>query len=201
MKNLFVIALMTLLSTATFANTENPINDNSQVSVEVEEANTALILKMTNLEELPTTVFLKDDNNTTVFTKKMKATSSIALRLDLSQITKGEYTLHIKRDQKSFIQDITIDANGSVTVGEMTTWVKPTLTEKANKFVVSNPNASVKSVKMYDVEGNLIYTKRYGKDEAAAANVAFNLAQVEKGNYTVIVNTFNDAFDFAVEVK
>lgn len=201
MKNLFVIALLTLLGTATFANTENPINDNSQVTVETEETSTALILKMTNLEELPTTVYLKNDNNTVVYKKKMKSTSSIALRMDLSQIAEGDYTLHIKHSEKSYVQDITINTDRSIAVGDMVTWVKPTFTLEADKFVVSNPNASVKSVKMYDADNNLVYTKKYGKKEATAANVAFNLSQASKGKYTVIVSTFNEAYDFSVEVK
>jgi hypothetical protein len=201
MKNLLVIALMTLLSTATFANAENPIKDNSQMTVEAEETKTAVILKLTNLAEQPTTVYLEDDNSTTVFSKKMKATSDIALRLDLSQVKSGDYVLRVKRNQKSFVQDITVRRDGSVVVGEMTTWVKPTLRQETGKFVVSNPNASVKSVKMYDKEGNLVYHKKYGKREKAAANVAFNLAQVSKGTYTVIVSTFNEAYDFEVEVQ
>lgn len=201
MKNLLVIALMTLLSTATFANAENPIKDNSQMTVEAEEASTAVILKLTNLAEKPTTVYLENDNGTTVFTKKMKATSEIALRLDLSQIEAGDYILRVKRNEKSFVQDITVNRDGFVIVGEMTTWVKPTLVQKTGKFVVSNPNASVKSVKMYDKAGNLVYTKKYGKREKTAANVAFNLSQVSIGTYTVIVSTFNEAYDFEVEVR
>ncbi len=200
MKNLLVIALMTLLSAATFANAENPIKDNSQLSVTAEEAQTAVILRLTNLEELPTTVFLKNDNNAVVFTKKMKATTAIALRLDLTQIPTGEYTLNVKRDAKTFVQDITINKDGSVRIGEMATWVKPVMTQETGSFTVTNPNAAVKSVKIYNKKGDLIYAKKYRAKEKEAAKVKFNLEQVKKGEYTVIVSTFNDAYDFDLKV-
>jgi len=201
MKNLFVIALMTLLSTVTFANAEKPIKDKSNLTVEAEETNTAVILRLTNLEEERMMVYLKDDKNNAVFTKKMKATTEVALRLDLSKVKKGNYTLEVKCSAKSFVQDLTINKDGSVSVGEMTTWVKPILTKKIGKFVVTNPNNSVKSVKIYNTKGNLIYSNKYGKREKGAGKVIYNLGQVKGGKYTVIVSTFNDVFDYEIEIS
>ena len=123
------------------------------------------------------------------------------MTLDLSNLEGGEYLLTVIRANKSYSQALTIGEFGKVKIGEMEEITKPVLTQKEGSFIVTNPNATVKNVSIYNKKGSLLYEKKYAKKEGKAKRVIYDLKKAKTGTYTVKISTNDGIYYEEIIVK
>jgi hypothetical protein len=191
MKNLVLAVAFILVQVAAFANTGNPTTDHSRLFVKTSDAS-SVQLRLINLENEKTTLRLVNENFDKVYQKEITSPTGFSMTLDLSKLEAGEYLLTVVRANKSYSQALTIGEFGKVKIGEMEEVSKPILTQKEGNFIVTNPNATVKNVSIYNKKGHLLYEKQYAEKESKAKRVVYDLKKAKTGTYTVKIST-NDA--------
>lgn len=196
LKNMVMIALFVMMQVVAFANDGNP--DKSKVVVE--SNSTAIALSLQNLEKQATAIALKNADSEVLFDRKVKNRADLGLRLDVSQLLDGNYSLVIDRKHKAYIQALELK-NGEVLVGKMIEIVKPTIVKNKKGFTVSNPNASIKSVEIVNESGETIYAKAYTAKDAKATKIRYLMKSVAKGYYIVKVVTSYDVYYKNINLK
>lgn len=196
-----LVTLMMMSQLAVFANTDNPNAEKGQVSVKAMEG-TKIVLKFPNWGKgVTSTIQLKNTDYQDVYKTEISEASGFSMKINLSKLENSEYWLVITRGKEIYRQLLSINRMGFVTVGEMTEITKPTLIQKTNNFVIKNPSANVKNVSIFDMNGKLVYARKYGKKEREAKEVIFNLKEITNGKYSVRITTSDDVFYTSLEVK
>lgn len=200
MKNLVLAVAFILVQVAAFANTGIPTTDHSRLFVKTSDAS-SVQLRLINLANEKTTLRLVNENFDKVYQKEIISPTGFSMTLDLSNLKAGNYLLTVIRANKSYTQALTIDEFSKVNIGKMEEISKPVFTQKKDSFTVTNPNATVQNVSIYNEKGNLLYEKQYAEKEGKAKRVVYDLKKAKTGTYTVKISTNDGDYYEEIVVK
>lgn len=169
--------------------------DYSQLLVEGTSAS-ALTLRMINLQREETTLRVYDAQDQVVHHQVIEAVQGFAVRLNLESLPAGDYRIVMERAAKDLVQTVTVDRVGRVMMGSYREVLHPVFVTQADAFVLSNPESDLRSVLLYDANGQEVFRKSYTKAERKATSVKFTLKQLPAGDYTVRVQTRHRTYFF-----
>lgn len=165
-----------------------PSADKSQLWVEGTTAS-ALTLRLVNLEEEKTTLRVYNAAEQVVHHQLIEAAAGFAVRLNLESLPEGDYRIVVERTAKDMVQLLSVDRVGRVAMGAFEEVLHPTFVSSADAFTLTNPEHDMRSVILYDQDGQEVFRKSYKKTERKADRMKFTLNGLEAGDYSVRVQT------------
>lgn len=182
MKNL--ICLLAFVFAVVFqSNATN--TPNNHTSLNVIEHQKAVILNLAEIEASSFVIF--DKNGANVFSQEIEAFDN-GIKYVMSNLPIGQYTIKIQGDDFVDMYRTVITAD-SLKIESSETYLKPTVIQENDKIVVNADLANKEDILLYiyNQDGKLVY--EYNEQKIGKYNRVFDLNQLEKGAYSVVVAT------------
>jgi hypothetical protein len=197
MKNLnkvLLTAMMVVVSTFALANDDKP-----NVKVERSGAKSFAVIAY-DMGETPTQIQLKSQNGTALYTAVNTNGQHFAKRLDLNTLPSGHYSLEVE-NKESFTSTTIVIAKDSafVNVADQVTIIKPIICQNGEKLDVILPSEAdaVALITIYDNQNRKIASESLSGQPLKR----FDLSLLEKGAYTLRVETKGKKFMQSVSIK
>lgn len=190
-KILSIIVAFFAMTVNGFATGNEPTEDKSSVVTTTE--NSAITLRLYNLDNQNTSIKIKSNAGEMIYFKKVKNTTDYALRINLSKLVDGSYTLIVNRNEKQFFQNLIV-THGTVSIGGLVEAQKPTVSITDNGFEVEQVGQTVKNLSILDKKGDVIFTKYFDDTAKEASGLKFILPEDMKGNFTIRIETPYDYY-------
>lgn len=200
MKNLLKLLAVTLtiitVSFSSQAESLYPLDDYSRIIVTTDDA-AVMTLHLLNLDGEATEIKIKDTNGDLLYFKKIAGNEEYAYRINLAQLTDGDYQLFVNREQKRFVQSFMIQ-EGNIIASQLKEIIKPIFEVNDAYFTITQRGLIVENISVTDVKGNVVYSKNFDSEDIEEVSILeFNTEALSNGVYTVRVQTseeyyFND---------
>jgi len=194
MKNLLFIAACLL-----FSFLELPANNSpKKITLDVIKNEKAVILNLSGLNTHIEFFTITDASGELVFIKRVNKQES-KMKFNLEKLPQGEYTLKVEGD--NFIELFeTVISNESLDIENKVSHFKPQLVRMDQKIMINAyfPSEGDIQVAIYDTKGVLVYD--FNRHKTGSFRKIFNLGQLEKGDYDVVVSTdyFNQTSQISI---
>lgn len=154
----------------------------------------------TNVEKSKFEIEVKNDKGATVYYKRtVTPESTYAKYYNFSMLGNGDYTLTVKVDDELLESTLRVQ-NGQVEVVKQRKEVEPFFTLKGNRLEMSWLNFSKENATMLVYNNNqLIFEKQL--DQQFALNYAFDFSNLQPGEYSAVLATDNNYFEYQVAKK
>lgn len=181
MKNLIFISafLLTVVFQA------NAINIPTHSTLNVLTHQKAIILNLSDIEA--STIAITDKYGANVFEQEIGQYDN-GVKYMMSSFPAGEYTIKIQG--KDFVEMYkAIITSDALTIEETETYLRPSLKEVNNKIAVAADLVKEEKIQIaiYNEYGYLVF--KFDDSKTGRYNRAFDLNQLEKGKYNVVVST------------
>ena len=183
MKHVLFISLFVCMSAMQLIAT----NGYCSRSLDVLESERSVILDLSGLAAEVEHFTITDYAGEDVFSDKV-AKYENGVKYDLSNLPAGRYT--IKVEGENFVEThTTLITREQVIFEHVESHFRPTVKEVDDKIMVEAMFSTVENIQVniYDAEGELVF--EFSDQKSGKFLKTFNLAQLEKGNYTVFVST------------
>ncbi len=126
-----------------------------------------------------------------------KASTEYKKTFDFANLQNGSYVLKLKVNDTGVLREFEV-SNKEILVGDSKMKYDPYFSFKDNvlKFSYLNFDQENFSVSIYNGD-ELYFNKRVGKD--FTIQEGFNLSKLEKGNYKVVLSSFNNQYVYNLE--
>ena len=181
MKNLIYISA-TIIATV-FQMNANTVPSHFTLNVLANQK--AVILDLTNIEASSFVVL--DENGVNVYAQKIEKFGT-GVKYVMSKLPTGLYTIKINGNDFVEVYDAEISKE-MLHINSFEVFYRPAIVEKENKFAIDallSDNEEI-NVFIYNETGSLVF--RFSDLESGKYNRVFDLNQLEKGDYSVIVST------------
>ena len=199
-KSVLLIAVVLFGASSAFANETEPNADNSKVVITTNEDEAIMTLRLFNLDMEVTSVKIKDQNDNLIYFKKIKNNKEFAYRINVSQLTEGDYQLYVNREQKRFVQPFTVE-NSEIVAGTLKEIIKPSVLLDDNSFTVTQKGILITNVSVLTPKGDLLYSKDFDEKAGEAAKLKFNLENNFTGKYVVRIQTADEDYYEDIDIK
>ncbi len=154
----------------------------------------------TNVEKSKFEIEVKNEKGATVYYKRtVTPESTYAKYYNFSMLGNGDYTLTVKVDDELLESTLRVQ-NGQVEVVKQRKEVEPFFTLKGNRLEMSWLNFSKENATMLVYNNNqLIFEKQL--DQQFALNYAFDFSNLQPGEYSAVLATDNNYFEYQVAKK
>lgn len=197
MRNLnkfMLTAAMVVASTFAFANNSKPY-----IKVERSGAKAFAIIVGGHESEL-TQIKLRLENGSTLYSASAKNGQDFGKRLDLNNLTEGNYSLEVENKERFISTPIVIAKDSAfVNAEDQVTIIKPVICQNGEKVDIIMPNESQSNalVTIYDSQNRKLKAEKVTKEQTTR----FDLTALEAGTYTLRVETKGKFFMQSVSIK
>jgi len=154
----------------------------------------------TNVEKSKFEIEVKNEKGATVYYKRtVTPESTYAKYYNFSMLGNGDYTLTVKVDDELLESTLRVQ-NGQVEVVKQRKEVEPFFTLKGNRLEMSWLNFSKENATMLVYNNNQLIFERQ-LDQQFALNYAFDFSNLQPGEYSAVLATDNNYFEYQVAKK
>jgi hypothetical protein len=199
MKTIKTISKLTMLfAFVAFANTLMA-SGNLKVNILPLTSETA-VLSISNAEESNFQISIENNKGEVVYYKETDTQSNDFRKVfDFSNLENGDYKLSVTVDILTTERSFSIK-NKNIAVGKEKNSIEPYFAYKDGILKLSYLNFSEEklSLNFYN-ESDLVYSKEIGNK--FSVNEGFNLSELDKGTYSVVLSTNDKTYSYAVNVE
>lgn len=162
-------------------------NDSYSQSLGIMGSEKSVILDLSGLVEEARLFTITDQMGEIVFSESVDKYEN-RVKYDLSKLPVGRYNIQVEGE--NFVElHTTLITKELVSFERVESYFRPTFKEENGKIVVEATSSNMENISMtiYNMEGELVYEfsdQRIGKFQKT-----FDLTQLEKGTYSVIVSS------------
>lgn len=150
------------------------------------------LLSMSNLDGKKVTLVIKDQTGTSVLKEEIEGKNHYASILNLNKLESGQYTFSyavdgVERSSKLLVGDSTLEV---LHPEKLSKYHKPLHCRIADRKVdvfADNENTESLKIRIYDQEGNLVFSGKYKDDDASQQIKRLDLSKLSSGEYTIAV--------------
>lgn len=187
-------AAMVVASTFAFANNSKPY-----IKVERSGAKAFAIIVGGHESEM-TQIKLRLENGSTLYSASAKNGQDFGKRLDLNNLTEGNYSLEVE-NKEGFISTPIVIAKDSAFINaeDQVKIIKPVICQNGEKVDIIMPNEAQSDalVTIYDSQNRKLKAEKVTKEQTTR----FDLTALEAGTYTLRVETKGKFFMQSVSIK
>lgn len=185
--SLFALAIALLMSSNMYANAPKPMGVSSHFKVLSEEGSQAIALFIPETNEGKVLIKIKNNENETLFQKRVKVENGYAKKFNLKGLENGRYNMVVIDEEKVVKQVFQIkDDEVLMPKSKKTSFSHPSVQYNSNQKLMKIVSFNEESVEfnLYDTKGNIILSET-GED---ATSKAYNLSVLDRGEYTVEIS-------------
>lgn len=191
MKTLFLASFLTLLTLSLTA---------SDVSFKLTSYGRTLVLNTANWTKADIQVEIQDPQGHTLTTQQYSKTESGKLkRFNLSSLDNGDYIVTLSDDQRTYHQTISLGTKALIIHPEIKTFIKPQIMVNQSTLRVNFLNlGKTATLRILDHQNETVYQTLINQE---AFNKQYNLSQLAKGDYTIMVSQEDKYYAHAFVLK
>ena len=191
---MLLTAAMVVASTFALANDDKP-----SVKVERSGAKAFAVIACGNANA-ETQIKLRSENGSTLYSASAQIGESYGKRLDLNNLPAGSYSLEVENRESFISTPILINQDSAYVVAEdQVTIMKPVISQTGEMLDIILPNEADAAalITIYDAENRKLASESLTTEGLKR----FNLTKLEKGAYTLKVETKGKYFMQSVSIK
>lgn len=117
---------------------------------------------------------------------------------DFTDLKEGDYVMNLKVNDTKLSKNFEVDRLG-IYIGDSKLTFDPYFNYKDGVLKFSYLNFDRNNLKfmLFEKDGGLVYEKKLGNDFAVSSG--YDLSKLEKGNYKVVLSSFNNEYSYNLE--
>jgi hypothetical protein len=164
------------------------------------------LLSMSNLEGKRVSIIIKDEAGYNLMNEQIEGKNHYASILNLNQLKSGQYIFSYSVEGIERSSKFEIEGNSVVVMHpeKLSKFHKPLhcrITENQLDVFVDNENKEPLKVRLYDQNGNLVFSGRYNDEEASQQVKRFDLGKLATGEYKIAVLKGKNSYTGSISIN
>jgi hypothetical protein len=164
------------------------------------------LLSLSNLEGKRVSLIIKDEAGYNLMNEEIEGKNHYASILNLSQLKPGQYTFSysvegVERSSQLAIGDSTVEVMHPEKLSKFHKPLHCRISENQLDVFVDNESKEPLKVRLYDTNGNLVFSGRYNDEDANQQVKRFDLGKLASGEYKIAVLKGKNSYTGSISIN